>query len=692
MEKWFFVPFLPVVSCYIAGMIVATIDWLPVNGLNTLLVFGVSCPLVFLVLPFFKRSAPVTFALLLASLCLGTWRTQQWELRLARHDHQLTGTFAGTVMAMSERSRSVRLQVKIGAVRQAGGEVLNHMERVLLYLPLTEAPYLSLGDELIWHGQLQPIRGPGNPAAFNLQAHWKKRDVVRQSFAGRTDYCLLYRPKVKLPLRLRYQGWQRQLSQYMEDTRLSPAFRPVLQALVLGDKSGLTDEMRALFSRSGAIHVLAVSGLHLGFVYGILSLVLRWLPAKAVFRLTRVIFMLVGLWSFVVLTGCSPSAIRAALLISLIDLGQCMNRRGNSFNTLGAAAMLMLFWHPGFLWEVGFQLSFAAVAGILYFYPRLIGPLRHRKSWWAYPVKMIALSCAAQLTTAPLILFYFGNFPTYFWLSSCFAVPLAGILLPLGLLAVGLCAIGYPQFAGYCFQILDWLLYCLVSGVEWTQNLPAAVQSDWYLQLPEVIGFYVLLLVTGWWRDGHRFFAWLLLSLVFAAAGAYYLSREKARSERSGFIVYHVGGTRVVDLVSGRHCWTLPGAVDESRLGFGVAPYRRKMGLHPRPLYLTQSSLPNATSFGQLSWDHHTLIELYSIGVVQLRSRPIRCDALLPGKNFRGSPDAALRLIHPSCLVLDGALDWQMRARWKKAAKERGIAVHDTQKQGAYFLWSKKDR
>ena len=232
----------------------------------------------------------------------------------------------------------------------------------------------------------------------------------------------------------------------------------VVAAMALGDKSQLTTELRDAYAISGASHILALSGLHLGIIYTLLSLLLsrrRW-------QMVSQIVIIVSIWLFVFLVGLSASVVRSAVMVSIYALLSLGHRDKLSVNTLAFAAIVMLLFNPMALFDVGFQLSFMAVLTILLFYPLLKSLwsqpflLDHRLFRWLWT--MLSVSCAAQIGVAPLIAYYFGRISCYFLLANLVVVPVAALILYLSLAVLLI-----PSLAYLLIYIVDTLNQLLVS-------------------------------------------------------------------------------------------------------------------------------------------------------------------------------------------------------------------------------------
>lgn len=258
----------------------------------------------------------------------------------------------------------------------------------------------------------------------------------------------------------------------------------VVAAMTLGDKSQLTKDLRGIYAVTGASHVLALSGLHLGIIYTLLSLLLnrrRWQVASQV-------VVIVCVWLFVFLVGMSASVVRSAVMLTVYALLSLGHRDKMSVNTLAFAAIVMLLFNPRSLFDIGFQLSFMAVLSILLFYPLFESVwsqsflLDHRAFKWGWT--MLTVSCAAQIGVAPLIAYYFGRFSNYFLLTNFIVVPAATLILYLSLVVLLI-----PAFAYLLIYIVDALNLLLL----WMAGLPGACIEGLHPTLLQVSMIYVII-------------------------------------------------------------------------------------------------------------------------------------------------------------------------------------------------------
>ena len=258
----------------------------------------------------------------------------------------------------------------------------------------------------------------------------------------------------------------------------------VVAAMSLGDKSALTRDLKDTYSVSGASHVLALSGLHLGIIYMLLSVLLPRCRWPALSQLLIILFI----WAFVFLVGMSVSVVRSAIMLTVYGLLSIGNRDKMSINALAFTAIVMLMWNPAWLFDVGFQMSFLAVFAILLFVPLFDDVfsaeylMAHRwiKRIWG----LVVVSCSAQLGVAPLIAFYFGRFSTYFLLTNFIVIPAAMAILWLSLVVLL-----FPSLA----YILLYIVQCLNTILSRITALPGASIDNLHPSVLQVMLIYVLI-------------------------------------------------------------------------------------------------------------------------------------------------------------------------------------------------------
>lgn len=324
------------------------------------------------------------------------------------------------------------------------------------------------GRYLLYHGYVA--------TTFIYIDEWSKAvvDLTRLSLIQRTRIAaLVFRDRL--------------LRRYT-DMGFSGQSYAVLAAMTLGDKSSLSDRLKEDYSVSGASHILALSGLHLGIIYAILSLI--FLRRRC--QIASQVLILLAIWTYVFIVGMSASVVRSAVMITVYSFVSLLNRNKMSLNTLAVAAVVILIVNPLYLYDVGFQMSFAAVFFIILFYRPVLNLMPGcvmgipviRQIW-----QMMSVSLAAQIGVAPLIAFYFGRFSCYFLLTNIIVVPAATIILYGAVLMAALSFVPYLQ--NLLSALLLKVVVLLNSGVSFVAELPGASIDGIAIGLLQLVLIYV---------------------------------------------------------------------------------------------------------------------------------------------------------------------------------------------------------
>lgn len=461
-------------------------------------------------------------------LSFGWWRAEQYALQNQPTElKQLQNRWLLVQLehAPSERTKSLRVFARVQAVAD-GEQKMPAQAGLLLYLPKNQQG-LSVGSRSwVWAKILQYPPENRNPAGFSYRQYLARKNIHYQLYVGDSSGI---KPAPGAypwyhPAQLQHLAGS-QLKRYMPDAA-SSAFAT---ALLLGDRSALPGELVKAYSSSGLIHVLAVSGLHVGIIYMLLQSVL----GKIIRRKPALLLgcLLCCLWAYAAITGLSASVTRASLMCSMLAVGKHFHRQSGVYNTLSAAALLLLWYQPNWLFDTGFQLSFAAVAGIVYLQPILLRSV-YLPHPWLY--KLWELSCvtlAAQLFTLPLTLYYFGQFPNYFLITNLLVLPAMAPVLGACLLLVLLSPL--PLLAEPFGWLLSQAIGWLNQLVLFFELLPGAVSNGIRLDLTSGLLIFALLLSLSWWKlypSAKWRRATLFLAVVLLGKGLWQLQLDKKQA------------------------------------------------------------------------------------------------------------------------------------------------------------------
>ncbi|HNS72318.1 MAG TPA: DNA internalization-related competence protein ComEC/Rec2 [bacterium] len=472
-----------------------------------------------------RASCLFSFAALAAFFCAGWLRLALVEQVVPPDDIRrmadwpaplsLEGVISAPVEERTDRS-IFRLTVDSLWSEERGFAARGHA-RVIWYDTLTT---LRQGDRVVVKGMLRSPGGAHNPGDFDYRAWLAARGIhVQLTAAGGSRLLLLERDQDPL--------LQRRVIRPIRDhilatvrSGLAGEEQALLSALLVGVRTGIDDELREEFSRVGVVHVLAVSGLHVGFILAALLLFISLLriPHRA-----RLPVLLAALYLYVLITGSAPPVVRAAVTAALLLAAPMLQRRFNPVNAVALAAMIILLFNPLDLFGAGFQLSFAATLGILLIYRRLdrwaAGRLpqwrQWRHPWRKSALQLLMVSLAAQIATLPLTAWYFNTLPLWGLAANLAVVPLVSLIVTIGFIAV-LFALISP-LAGFIFLQCDWLLLKLLTGiVHGAAAMPASALEVPTPPLAVLAGYYMAVALILSWPQRRAVLAWSLALLVTA--------------------------------------------------------------------------------------------------------------------------------------------------------------------------------
>lgn len=594
-----------------------------------------------------------------------------------------------TINQMPERkARSVLCPATVTHIQKADSTLgtPRHRPQVLLYLqPDSMAATLKRGDRLWIQARILPPANKGIPHEFDYARFLQRRGISGTAFVptGRWqktghDSLRTFRQKatdqrekiVDLYRRLGFQGDE----------------LAVLSALTVGDKEELSEEIIETYSVTGASHVLALSGLHIGFLYALLwflaaPLWRRWRPLKL--PLLAVIVTL--LWGFAFLTGLSPSVVRSVCMFSILALSHLQYEKAVSANTLAATAFFMLIVHPMWLFDVGFQLSFAAVASILMFYSKL-NRLYQGNHWLVRRIwGLMSVSIAAQIGTAPLVIFYFSRFSTHFLLTNLWVIPMVSLVLYAAVFLLLLSPFTALQaaVAPYVGKLVEIQNHVLQQIEHW----PYASFDHLSLDVYEVLFIYLIfLLIYRYQKLPIPANAYVLLSTVLIFC-TYHTAARISQAPRKSIAFYNVQGCPSVHcLTDGARSWLVCADSLPRSQWFcqSLSSHWNRMRLEP-PKILTGHHTGAAVNL------HDNILSYEGKRICLLNdnrwrgksaARPLPVDYLYIARGYQGGISELTSLFRIQTVILDGSLSPYYRKKITEDCLKQGIRYRLLDQEG----------
>lgn len=438
------------------------------------------------------------------------------------------------------RVRAVKNQ---GSWKQTGG-------RCLIYFRKDDnSVKLIPGDRVVFISGFSEIPFNGNPYEFNYKKYMHRHRVFKQIFLETESWEKIGENKGS-PLLLAGVKMQNHLFQKYREYGMKDDVLEVAGALTLGLREKLGDEIKQSYRVSGAVHILAISGLHVGILYVVLFYSLSFLKKTRYGKIVMVLVILCALWFFALLTGLSPSVLRASTMFSFVLIGQSLRRHSNVYNSLAISAFILLFINPSLIFNVGFQLSYCAVLGIVILQPRLHNLMRSR-FWLVDKISgLVAVSIAAQLATFPLSLYYFHQFPVYFWLTNIIVIPLTTLILYFGFLFFLFSV--QPLVAGFIGKVQALLISGMNVSVETIRELPLSIIDGINISEAESIILYCIVIFTSllFIRKKGAFFLPVLGSVFLLLSINLFQLYEVLRQKSA--VLYNINGVTAINFIDGR--------------------------------------------------------------------------------------------------------------------------------------------
>lgn len=505
------------------------------------------------------------------------------------------GIFVATVIESPvEKPKSYKSTVVIKKILN-NDSVVRTKENVIVYFEKQEkATTLKPGDEILFKQSPEPVAPKLNPYDFDYRKYLERKKIYRQVYLRNenwiktdvTHFSLVYKAE-----QLRDQLVNVYRSQPIDSVEFE-----ILSALTLGYSRELDTETRRVFSSSGAMHVLSVSGLHVAIIFAVINFLFGFLRRNRKGRFVFTVSVLAVLWFYAFITGLSPSVLRAAAMFSVFIIGENIQRKANIFNSLALTAFFLLLINPNNLFDIGFQLSYAALFGIVVIEPKISQKINVKNRILKYFTSLVTVSVAAQIATFPLTSYYFSQFPTYFWLTNIFIIPAVAFLTPAG---IGLLFVSpIPGVSTILSILLNSILkisYKLLASID---QMPFSVFQITIneVQLILLTGVLISLFIVSNHFTGRNLK--ITLSLIFVFSVSVFVT-QLIGAKRTAIFVYNSASNPVVHLISGRQNYViseekiLPGNVQYSSF-FST---QKSLGLKKPVMMLFTDSVRNKKIF-----------------------------------------------------------------------------------------------
>lgn len=702
--NWHHIPFVRYLIPLITGVLIA-LHWDQPHAWCYPLFFAIT--LAYFLLGFFTGwkvhfrwqilfGVALQCMLIVGGLALTQYKTTYW-----RSDYFMQGADSNSVFTCrlikppTIGARSIKLEMQVEG-RWDDGDYIATTGNTIIYMrkdsDSIELPHY--GDIMLMGNIFTMQSPPKNPGAFDFAKYLKSIGIAHIAWCEQDAL---------MPTETRAEKWwwkwifaAREMFHraVMRDVKDVNA-QTVGEALVIGTKTDIDPEVQQAYANTGTLHVLAVSGLHVGILFAVLEFILSpipWFKKSNKGKVTKYIIVLILIWWYACLSGSSASVNRSAVMFSCLATGKLFDRQNNTFNILFVSMFILIIDDPACITQVGFQLSYLAVGGIVFFQPYLQKLWRPKQFVIKHIWTLSTVSVAAQLATSPISLFYFHQFPNYFLLSNLVAIPVSFIVLVLGLLFFVVNAI--PMLGAATGMALDFSLRLLNGSVVAIDKLPGAVVDDIYIS-PEQLGLmYLAVFSLGaalFSRQGRYLIYTMVLFLGVMVSGWVDGMR---RSETQRLVCYSVKGHDMVLLQSGGASLLLSDTL--------VTPESAIWKQDLRNDVLGKGDMPDFALFslqeppeGENGWlyrypwamvGNSVLFVLDPTSVHQLPISAPEADILyILGEPYLNLQDLQQRFPNAT-VVIGGNAGWKRHGYYLRTCRKLGIPVWSLRNDGALVL------
>ncbi|MCR5658888.1 MAG: competence protein ComEC family protein [Bacteroidales bacterium] len=554
--------------------------------------------------------------------------------------------------------------------------------KVMAYFPKSDSAFaLHYGDLIAIPAPIREVSPPLNPEEFDYRAYLARKGITGQTYLKDDDWIDLQVNDANPIYAFSYR-FRDVLLTSLQRSGLNDDEFGVAAAILLGYDDNLADEVRKNYVAAGSMHILCVSGMHVGIIYLLASFLLGFLNRKKWQKMLKEVLLLALIWFYALIAGLSPSILRASLMISFVIIGEIIRRKGFIVNSIAASAFILLCINPNNLFEIGFLLSYAAVMGIVVLQRPIYNLLYVKNKLLDKAWQITAVALSAQIATIPFTLFYFQQFTTYFWLSNLFMTPISFIVVISGMILLLVSWIPYLNtLVGYLVWGAVYVMNWVVSKIE---SIPYSIIKGLYIndfEFAVLLVALLLLMLTFMLRKRRLFIAMLASLLVVMTSVTIRMYRAVAYQ---GMTAFCLRNHTAVDFVSGgEHVLLADSAlmVDESTVDYSLkgAWSKRHLSHHPQVIgfeedyaneYLCKKS--NLVSFdGKLLaiWEDQRISDSLSFRL------PV--DYLLIVGKQKPDVQSTVNAYEAKMLLIDGSVPRYLAEKWMDQAQSFDIPYYN---------------
>lgn len=531
---------------------------------------------------------------------------------------------------------------------------------------------LHIGSNFLITGTVYRHKNPINPDQFDYGKYLTNKSILAQMYAD--SYQIKISKTTDKNIWYYSDFLRNKILSNLEKSNFSKDELHVVAALILGQQQDISPEILHDYQFAGAIHILSVSGLHVGFILLFITFLLKPLRKNKVGNTIRLVTIIVSLWGFAILAGLSPSVVRSVTMFSFVAVGMHLKRSTNIFHTLLVSVFLILLFQPSFLFDVGFQLSYVALFFIFWLQPLLENLWTPNNKIAIYFWEILTVSFAAQIGAFPLSIYYFHQFPGLFFVTNLIIIPFLSVIMALGVFVMVLAAFDYVPIIPA--KILEYSIYFLNKTINWVASFEQFIIKDIPFNWKILLSLYLLIVAVIIWfkKPTYHKLAFALIAL-FLFQTTFIVTRWNNQNLEE-WIVFNIKKNTLITERTG-----------EKVIAFCNDSIRKEIATNltlKSYLIANFSSVSNQKKIQNVFYfkDKKILI-LDSLGVYAKNINP---DIIVITQSPKLNLERLLQTYKPEMIVADASNFKTYIKVWEATCRKEKIPFHATGEKGFYRL------
>ncbi|SHM07223.1 ComEC/Rec2 family competence protein [Flavobacterium xinjiangense] len=579
--------------------------------------------------------------------------------------HLLTITLREKLKSSTANERYIAIVNRIDQLESTGRLILNIRKDSLRHV-------FQIGDILQIKTTLHKNSPPNNPNQFDYSKYLENKQIFAQVYTESAE--------IKIGTEIDKSIWyytsklRSKIIDNLEKSNFNKTELTVALALILGQQQDISPEIIRDYQYAGAVHILSVSGLHIGFILLFVTFILKPLPNTKRGSLLKLLIILASLSIFGLIAGLAPSVVRSVTMFSFVAIGNHLRRSVNIYHTLLVSILIILLFEPSFLFDVGFQLSYIALFFIIWLQPLLTSVWLPKNKITKYIWDILTVSFAAQIGTLPLSIYYFHQFPGLFFVTNLVIIPLLSIIMILGVLVMVLAAFGYVPFV--FAKPLEWSVYYLNKIINSIASVEQFIIHNISFNYSLLISSYLFLIALIIWFKKPTFNKLILALITIIILQTSFLQTQYNIQNQQEWVVFNLKKNTLIT----------------ERNGNDVSLYANDSILK----ITTKNSTLNTYLVGNFSelktitriqnvafFKGKKIIIIDSLGIYPKNIKP---DILVLTQSPKINLERLFQTLSPKIVVADASNYKTMQKIWKATCAKQKIPFHATGEKGFYKL------